>query len=49
MKLAGQGLLDAVRNSPSLTKGVNVFQGKITYKAVAEALGMEYTPIESMI
>jgi len=49
MKLAGQGLLDALRNSPGLTKGVNVFQGKITYKAVAEALGLEYTPIESII
>lgn len=49
VELAGQDLLDAVRNSRDLTKGVNVFQGKITYKAVAEALGLEHTPIESMI
>ena len=49
MELAGQGLLDAVRKSPGLTKGVNVFQGKVTYKAVAEALGLEHTPIENMI
>jgi alanine dehydrogenase len=49
VELAGQGLLNAVRNSPDLTKGVNVFQGKITYKAVAEALGLEHTSIESMI
>jgi alanine dehydrogenase len=49
MKLAEEGVLDGVRNDPALAKGVNVYGGKITYKAVAEALGLEYTPLESLI
>ncbi|MBW1769867.1 MAG: alanine dehydrogenase [Deltaproteobacteria bacterium] len=49
MKLAEEGVLDGVRNDPALAKGVNVYGGKITYEAVAEALGLEYTPLESLI
>jgi alanine dehydrogenase len=49
MRLAEKGVLDALRNDPVLAKGVNTYGGKITYKAVAEALGLEYTPLESMI
>lgn len=49
MKLAEEGIQNAIRNDPALAKGVNVYQGKITYEAVAGALGLEYTPLESMI
>jgi alanine dehydrogenase len=49
MQLAEEGIQNAIRNDPALAKGVNVYQGKITYEAVAEALGLEYTPLESMI
>lgn len=28
-----------------MRKGVNTFQGKLTNKAVAESLGLEYTPL----
>jgi len=48
LKLADQGMA-AVATDPSLAKGVNAFQGKVTYAAVAEAFGMEFTPIESLI
>ena len=48
MKLAGQGFFNAVKNDPVLGKGVNTYQGKITYKAVAEALDLEYTPLKSL-
>ncbi len=30
-------------------RGVNCYQGKLTYKAVADAFGMEYTPLESLL
>ncbi|MBW1742923.1 MAG: alanine dehydrogenase [Deltaproteobacteria bacterium] len=49
MQLAAEGIPRALKNDLSLAKGVNVYQGKVTYEAVAEALGLEYTPLESMI
>jgi alanine dehydrogenase len=49
MKLAEQGVTDAVRNDPALAKGVNIFGGKVTYEAVAEALGLEYAPLETIL
>jgi alanine dehydrogenase len=49
MRLAGQGILDAVRKYPALAKGVNIHLGKITYEAVAEAFGLEYTPLDALM
>jgi len=48
LKLAGGGITETLRREPTLAKGVNIHQGKITYEAVARALEMEYTPLESM-
>lgn len=42
-KLAANGM-EAVRKDPALAKGVNTFDEKITYRAVAEALDLPYTP-----
>jgi alanine dehydrogenase len=39
------GLPAAVDCDPALAKGVNVIGGKLTYEAVAEAHGLEYTPL----
>ncbi|MEW6214199.1 MAG: alanine dehydrogenase, partial [Nitrospirota bacterium] len=38
----------AARENPSLAKGVNLIEGKITYKAVAEAFNLSYTPLEEV-
>lgn len=48
LKLADQGLA-AVKSDPALAKGVNVLDGQITYPAVAEAFGMAYKPLESVL
>ena len=48
MKLAAEGVSEAVKNDPALLKGVNIFNGKVTYKAVADALGLEYEPLSSI-
>lgn len=48
LKLATHGL-DAIRQDPALAKGVNVFKGHITYPAVAEAFGLPYTPLETLL
>ena len=34
------------RRRPALAKGVNTLGGKLTYRAVAEAHGMDLTPFE---
>lgn len=45
LRLADMGWRDACKADPGLADGVNVVDGKITFKAVAEAFGMEYTPL----
>jgi alanine dehydrogenase len=46
-KLAGLGIRKAVARDPALAKGINICEGKVTYRAVADALNLEYTPLES--
>jgi alanine dehydrogenase len=45
-RLANRGFEQAIKSEVSLAKGVNTYQGKITYEAVAEAFGMPYHPLE---
>jgi alanine dehydrogenase len=40
--LADMDLPDACRHQPALIGGINVMNGKVTHKAVAEAHGMKY-------
>jgi alanine dehydrogenase len=48
-EIADFGLAEAVARDPALARGVNVLDGKITYEAVAEAHGLEYTPLEDVL
>jgi alanine dehydrogenase len=47
--IAEHGLAEAVSRDPSLARGVNVLDGKITYGAVAEAHGLDYHPLEDVL
>jgi len=47
--IADEGLTAAVARDLSLARGVNVLEGKITYEAVAEAHGLDYTPLEDVV
>ena len=47
--IADDGLAAAVARDRALAGGVNVVDGKITYEAVAEAHGLEYTPLEDVL
>lgn len=50
IRLASRGFEDAVLSNPALAKGVNVYKGKVTYKAVAEAFaGIEYAPLDTVL
>jgi alanine dehydrogenase len=44
LKVANMGYRAACDSDPSLRKGMNVLLGKLTNKAVAEAVGIDYTP-----
>ena len=46
--IANNGLDAAVDADPALAKGVNVVGGKLTYEAVAEAHGLDYTPLAAV-
>jgi alanine dehydrogenase len=47
--IADKGLSEAVAGDPALAKGVNVIDGKLTYEAVAEAHGLDYTPLGDVL
>jgi alanine dehydrogenase len=49
LKVAGDGLEDAVRSDPDLARGVNVYGGHVTKAGVAEAHGLPFVPIGELI
>ncbi|MDK1029877.1 MAG: alanine dehydrogenase [Anaerolineae bacterium] len=49
LRLANQGLKAAVESDAGLGMGVNVFNGRITYPAVAEAFGLKYTALSKVL
>ncbi|TMA28948.1 MAG: alanine dehydrogenase [Deltaproteobacteria bacterium] len=48
-KLADMGVVEAVKRDRALALGVNTFNGYCTYRAVAEALDLPYTPLEKVL
>jgi alanine dehydrogenase len=49
LKLANQGLIQAVTNDFHLYKGVNTFEGNVTYQAVARDLGYDYKELSALL
>jgi alanine dehydrogenase len=49
LALADKGWKQAALDDPALARGVNVVDGKVTYAAVAEALGLPYVALEEAI
>ncbi|MGE5690145.1 MAG: alanine dehydrogenase [Pseudomonadota bacterium] len=49
LAIADHGLRAAVAQDPSLAKGVNAIDGKLTYEAVADAHDLEFTPLEDVL
>ena len=46
LKMANMGYREAMRSDKALMKGLNTFDGRVTYKPVAEALNLEYLKVE---
>jgi alanine dehydrogenase len=49
VKLASRGIPVAIREYADLARGVNIHRGKVTYLAVADAFGLDYTPLEKIL
>ena len=48
-EIANEGLREAIAEDHALARGVNVLDGKLTYEAVAEAHGLDYTPLDEVL
>jgi len=46
LALADKGWKKACKDDPALYKGLNVVEGKVTFKAVADVFGLKYEPVE---
>src|SRR5580700_7907098 len=49
LKIASQGLVEAVKNDKALAKGINVYKGHVTYEAVASAHKLEYVALSKLL
>ena len=46
LKMANMGYREAMRRDKTLMRGLNIHDGNVTYKPVAEALNLEYRKVE---
>lgn len=49
VEIANKGWVRAMKENPEIKLGANVVKGKVTYQAVADAFGLEYVPIDTML
>ncbi len=49
VEIATKGYKRAALDNPAIAKGINLINGKVTYKGVADAFGLAYTPLEEIL
>jgi alanine dehydrogenase len=49
LRIANEGWREAVAADSGLASGLNVLEGSVVYKAVAEAVGVPYTPLSEVL
>ena len=49
LRIASQGWQEVARNDPGVRAGLNVVNGKVTYAGVAEAFGLDSTPVKDVL
>ncbi len=49
LQIANQGWKGAMQANEEIKRGANVINGKVTYKAVADAFGLVYTPVDELL
>ena len=49
LEISQKGYKKAALENPEIARGINIIKGKVTYKGVAEAFGLKYTPLGSVL
>jgi alanine dehydrogenase len=49
VELANRGWAEALRRDPALAKGLNTHDGKVVYREVAQAHGLEHVELETLL
>ena len=49
VEIANNGLVKALKKHPELAQGVNIAQGKVTYRSTAQALRLPYTALNRVL
>jgi len=49
VQIANKGWQRAMKENPEIKVGANVIKGKVTFKGVSDAFGLEYVPIDSLL
>jgi alanine dehydrogenase len=49
VEIANNGWEKAVKENPEIKLGANVINGHVTYKGVADAFGLAYVPVDSLL
>ena len=49
LQIANKGWHRAMKENPEIKVGANVIKGKVTFKGVSDAFGLEYVPIDSLL
>ena len=49
VELAGRGWRDALRTNEALAKGLNVHDGSVVYRPVAEAHGLDHVAVHDVL
>ena len=49
VEIANKGWEKAMQENPEIKRGANLVKGKVTYKGVADAFGLKYTPIDKLL
>ena len=48
-QIGSKGVAKAIKDNPAILTGVNIYDGKVTYEAVASDLGYDYVPLEDIV
>ncbi len=49
IEIANKGWKKAMRENKEIRLGANIIKGNVTFKAVADAFGLNYTPVEELL
>ena len=49
LELADKGYRRAAKENPEIAKGINMLEGKVTHKGVADAFDLEYIVLDTLL